>query len=90
MRFFIPASRDIKFVYIMWGLSEVGAKFTICNMASMNMRLISLSMNDMIAIMTLLVKLHGLLLMSTIIKKRKQYKQSLIYSYLAREKLFKN
>ena len=72
------------------GLSEVGAKFTICNMASMNMRLISLSMNDMIAIMTLLVKLHGLLLMSTIIKKRKQYKQSLIYSYLAREKLFKN
>ena len=59
-------------------------------MASMNMRLISLSMNDMITIMTLLVKLHGLLLMSTIIKKRKQYKQSLIYSYLAREKLFKN
>ena len=59
-------------------------------MASMNMRLISLSMNDMIAIMTLLVKLHGLLLMSTIIKKRKQCKQSLIYSYLAREKLFKN
>ena len=59
-------------------------------MASMNMRLISLSMNDVIAIMTLLLKLHGLLLMSTIIKKRKQYKQSLIYSYLAREKLFKN
>ena len=58
--------------------------FTISNMVSMNMRLRCLSINDVFAVMTLLLKFHGLILTSTIIKKRKE-----IYSYLAGEKPFK-
>ena len=41
----------------------------------MNMRLISLSMNDMVTVMTLPLKIHGLLLMFTINQKRKLCKK---------------
>ena len=54
--------------------SKLGAKFKVYNMASVSIRLIYLSMNDLVSIMTLLWQLRELLLKSTINQKRKQQK----------------
>ena len=54
-------------------LSKLGAKLNIYNMGSLSNRLF-FSMNDLVTIMALLLKLHGLLLMSTFNQKWKQEK----------------
>ena len=55
-------------------LSKLGAKLKIYNMGSLSNRLLFFSMNDLVTIMALLLKLHGLLLMSTFNQKWKQEK----------------